>query len=104
MQSCVSDTYFWLIPVSSPGVSQRMVPSQYSDLSREGVPPPTTFPMSPRRRSLQSAITQVHEVLVEPGGGGVSFGFELAESGAIFVGEVVVPGEGSAFDGGDMVG
>ena len=43
-------------------------------------------------------------MLVEASGGGVSLGFELAEGGAVFVGEVVVPGEGGAFDGGVVVG
>ena len=37
-------------------------------------------------------------------GSGISLGFELAEGGAVFVGEVVVPGEGGAFDGGVVVG
>ena len=43
-------------------------------------------------------------MLVEAGCGVVAFCVEVAEGGAVFVCEVVVPRKGAAFDSGEVVG
>ena len=50
---------------------------------------------SPRRSRLQSVIPQPLEMLIEAGGGSVSFELQVPEGGAVLVDEVVVPGEGA---------
>ena len=73
---------------------------------RGGVFPNRSSEDFPSRLALwrHSPIPQLLEVLLEAGGCCVSFGFKFAEGGAVFVGEVVVPGEGVVFDGGEVVG